>query len=287
MLRFCATPYFFTFAGIVLLTEVIIISASQEFTGKQATDGQFPFVIRLYSKLKDSTVTYCTATIVTSIKLLTAGHCCNTRAYRFVVLGDTDQTDFVSSTNKSKYSVHDVRKVIIHPDFERTETKLVYDLCLLILGKPLSLKSSQDSIRISYDKLKEKRNCTALGWGSNFGYQIQHKLYYKDAIGYRCNLQFGSSPKYWFLCLEPHSVCPGDSGGPLVCDGMLYGIASFFIGHGDDSNPKCEEGVVDYYTDLSTVRDFIENNSSNRSLKASLLIQVYVVLIHYLRYCSF
>ncbi|EEB15592.1 tripsin, putative [Pediculus humanus corporis] len=133
-----------------------------------AEPGQFPFVVRLYSKLKESAVTYCTATIVTSDKLLTAGHCCNTKAVRFVVSGDPDQTDFVASNDKNKYVVYFVKKIILHPNFERTETKLVHDLCLMILEKPLTLKDGRHkTIEISYEKLKRKTNCTALGWGKH------------------------------------------------------------------------------------------------------------------------
>lgn len=276
MLACTGAVLIYSFIVFIFLLNILDLSevlSAKEYTGKLANAGQFPFAIRLYSKFKDSMTSYCTATIITSNKLLTAGHCCHVNAFRFVVLGDPDQTDFVSSNNKSKYIVHDVEEVILHPNFERSSAKLIHDLCLLILKKPMSLSDGYDTIKINYEKLKSKKNCTALGWGTNFGHQLQHKLYYKEATGYRCNLQFGNSSKYWFVCLEPHSVCPGDSGGPLVCEGMLYGIASFFIGHREDVKSGCENGAVDFYTELASEKEFIEKNGVSSTMKLRVTIQ--------------
>ncbi|KAJ3659627.1 hypothetical protein Zmor_011306 [Zophobas morio] len=45
-------------------------------------------------------------------------------------------------------------------------------------------------------------------------------------------------------------VCRGDSGGPMVVDGILAGIVSWGFG--------CERGYPDVYTNVSTVRTYIQ-----------------------------
>jgi trypsin len=68
--------------------------------------------------------------------------------------------------------------------------------------------------------------------------------------------------------------CRGDSGGPLVCNGQLAGVTS----HGYECARPNFPGV---YMDLTEYRDWIEINSSNRSIMSRILVSLLVMFICY------
>ncbi|KRF97663.1 uncharacterized protein Dwil_GK28141 [Drosophila willistoni] len=253
----------FCFLGSLLLLQALEVrSKSMEriVNGKQAAEGQFPYIVFLRVLLNDSCLS-CGGSIIANDWILTAAHCTQ-RAQRVII--------YYGSIEIAKAQVVvevQASSIIQHPKYDRT-----------VLTNDISLIHSKwvdfnDRIqRIALPKPKQVGESfdaqwsLVAGWGSTFDYKL---------VAIPELLQWASlhiTPKHWCKVAYPHitendlcagspyrqSSCAGDSGGPLVLikENIIVGVTSH--GHG----LGCRYGFPGVYIRVSKYLDWIRENSN-------------------------
>jgi len=208
--------------------------------GRAATLGQFPFACHIGFGS-------CSASIINSYTILTAGHCvCNRPAH--VVVGTTriNYGDY----NNNNANAYAVSNVIIHPNYiSKCGVVDAYDLAIVKLARPISFNNNVQPIDV---------DCANIGVGTS----IQHIGYGRDETGASGVLKSGTASVFTFYGQQmisqsrPSHVLPGDSGGPVirVLNGRNVQIA-VNSGIALGANPP-----QSYYAPTSIACQFINNN---------------------------
>lgn len=123
--------------------------------GRNATIEEFPWQVSLFNKTDGDH--FCGASIIGRLTILTAAHCIRSNRPVGVRAGTTFHA-------KGGY-IHEVKRIIVHPDYNREEGK--NDIALVILKYPLIYGSRVQPVHLpefSYD-LGNNESVWITGWG--------------------------------------------------------------------------------------------------------------------------
>lgn len=168
------------------------------------------------------------------------------------------------SLSRGKAQYHNVEKIIVHPEFDTTNS--LNDIALIILETPIQFTDIVQPIPITKDLVEAGVGCVASGWGAVQGAgvprvdwlqaiytsTISNDVCSKAAIRRRTPFDVTDN-NVCVLIGGGHGVCHGDSGGPLAANGYLIGIVSWGMG--------CAAGFPDVFTRVSAYVDWIGNNT--------------------------
>jgi len=178
------------------------------FNGTVAMRGQFPFIAHIGRRILEDF--WCTATILNSDTLLTAGHCVCDFEPNIVVVGTTK---IVPEDYKYPQSYrYEIREIIIHPSYTESLCGRVhaYDIAIIKLKTFITFDRYIKTIPYNCDKVPAGELITHIGYGL-------------DEEGNNGILKYGREFTYWkpnderlFTSADPSHILPGDSGGPAV-----------------------------------------------------------------------
>ncbi len=196
------------------------------------------------------------ATLIKENWVVTASHTA-ILLYEELENGTTPQ---VSIENKK----YDVEKVILHPEFQLSETSIKNDIALIqIKGKITNIPFAK-----LYDKRDEKGKKISIVGNGDFGVGLTGPQA-ADKITRAATNRIDETDEQWivFNFDPPESVNttalegvsgPGDSGGPafIDMDGIRYivGVSSHQLGDGKEG----VYGVAEYYARISSYKQWIE-----------------------------
>nr|XP_023016529.1 neurotrypsin-like [Leptinotarsa decemlineata] len=210
-------------------------------SGSVARKGDYPWQAALKIKVKETSVHWCGAVIISSKWVLTAAHCLQgyTKGAYIIVAGEYN-TDEDEGTEQQKY----IEEFFIHERFRKGH-KMNNDIALIkVKGGGFALNDDVQPIclpdtDVSYD---QDLNCTISGFGS---VKSGISAYSHDMMAAWIPIHSND------ICKMPHiygsalaegmfcagfldggiDACEGDSGGPLACleQGYftLYGLTSW------------------------------------------------------------
>ncbi|XP_078420829.1 factor VII-activating protease-like isoform X1 [Cetorhinus maximus] len=250
--------------------EVSLRSLSRIYGGLKTVRGRHPWQASVQLKAQINIYDLghqCGGALITPCWVLTAAHCleASTQAQHYQVLlgkNNIDQTEL----NEQKF---DVEKIIVHPNYEETDSALRNDIALLKLrsvGGQCSKETKYVRALCLPDvELPLSSECYIAGWGTTESGNSSKYLLVASVklISQRsCNkaTSYNGVIDNTMLCagnLEQGGVdsCQGDSGGPLTCvkDGhyQVYGIVSW----GDRCGEKSKPGV---YARVTTFLNWIQ-----------------------------
>jgi hypothetical protein len=194
----------------------------QIVAGSDAYAGKWPWMANLFN---------CGGCIIASTWILTAAHCVENASDLEVVLGVFD-----TASNENQRVTKRVKRVIIHPDYNKTN--LDHDIALLQLSTPIEYDGYKSPICLPPANIDLRgKSLYAAGWGNVrpevFPSTKPTKL--QDILLQEVDPcpNFRIDPKRQ-LCASSAlggRICFGDSGGPLMMqDGekwMVVGVVSF------------------------------------------------------------
>ncbi|XP_039277670.1 serine protease svh-1-like [Nilaparvata lugens] len=239
---------------------------STDFTAKvvagfETQKGTHPWQASIRARISFKPVHWCGAVIISSVHILTAGHC--VRSYPkdnyYVRVGDHD-TEADEGTEQEA----EIEEIYIHEEFNQGPN-LNNDIALIKLkGRGLQLNTWVRPICLPPPSVSYHPglNCTISGWGSNgaygsgYSYQLRSTwvpilkqdectapyVYGSDAIsaGMFCAGSLEGGP----------DSCQGDSGGPFACEHKgrytLFGVISWGHNCGRPNKPGVYTKVVHY-----------------------------------------
>ncbi|KAF2888528.1 hypothetical protein ILUMI_17645 [Ignelater luminosus] len=218
--------------------------------GEEAKSQQYPFMAALFIDEKY----FCSGSILSKNKILTAGHCCVGAKSIQVVVGTYNIIDLEASQKTIESDLFD-----LHPEYDPNSN--ANDVCIVTLPIEIDLAGpavKEVKLYEGEDNL-EGNEATMLGWGrisdsvSNINPILHHAT---DTIisNEKC-AEFFSNVADSIICMNGHNgrgACFGDFGGPLICNGEQVGIASF------GSSWGCSLGFPSGYVRISAVYDWIK-----------------------------
>ncbi|KAJ8708834.1 hypothetical protein PYW08_010216 [Mythimna loreyi] len=223
--------FLFLYLVVFCVTQTDFLYAEgQDITrnGQPASENQFPFMIslqRLSAIHNDTRGHGCGGALVTLQHAVTAA-ACTIAAFdgQNITLIDRDEFRvFAGSvlTNDSSDRVRRIANIIIHPQFNLTNSRFFNDIGVIILGIPF-LTSTVAPLPVKDIGTTEHVRCTTLGWGRN-NTQLMHARITAPNVT-MCNILLPLITNT--MCGLPFSDlgCPGDQGSPLVCYDSLVGI---------------------------------------------------------------
>ncbi|XP_014254679.1 kallikrein-7-like [Cimex lectularius] len=211
--------------------------------GRAASQGEFPFAICLYGKIR------CGGTLVTTTKVLTACHCF-TRVPGFNIQWINAIGGTVKLVNDAKGRQEKrLSSYQTHEDCHQQKSTDVYanDIALVIVEEAFVLS---DSLKIatlpSYDDkefrkmwqniVSSKKSCYTMGWGrideaeTQLG-DILKVLEVKPWTDKECSAMTNAGEDMTHrgeVCASPITAgdrtASGDSGNALFCDGHVFGL---------------------------------------------------------------
>ena len=241
-----------TFLSLAATTAVSAALTLSAATGSEAIVGgktvdwrQAPYLLTVQIKAPERGG-FCSATLVTPVKVVTAAHCATVmapgqaRPARDLLPSELTVTGGRTNADTEPGVSAPVAKVWAHPGFNWLTT--VNDLAVLTLAKPLWLgtlpiATPRDAADVNRPGVKG----SAYGWGSTDPNSTRHDPLLHTAVlpvvdGKTCRTWYGD--KYAPETVDPALMlcagyeqggigpCYGDSGGPLVVAGRLAGVYS-------------------------------------------------------------
>ncbi|XP_026161896.1 elastase-1-like [Mastacembelus armatus] len=204
--------------------------------GEVARPNSWPWQISLQYK---SGLIYrhtCGGSLIRRGWVMTAAHCVDRSNTWRVVLGQHNRLLY-----EFKEQYKGVSRVYIHPNWNRNNVALGWDIALLRLSSDATLNTYVQLANLppSGQILPNNNNCYITGWGlTQTGGQLSAVL--KQAYLPIVDDQTCSSPQWWGSTVKTSMVCAGggsnsgcqgDSGGPLNCNvggrWFVHGVASF------------------------------------------------------------
>jgi secreted trypsin-like serine protease len=196
----------------------------QIVAGTDAYAGKWPWMVNLFN---------CGATLISNRWVLTAAHC----------ISDADSNDidllfgaFDTSKNENQRILVKGKRVVIHPQYEKTTLK--NDIALIELPAPIVFDGYKQPICLPKPNMvTQGKNLYAAGWGNTRpepfpatrATKLQDVLLQEVAP---CN-EFNINPAQQLCASNPTGgrICFGDSGGPLMLqegeNWHIVGIMSF------------------------------------------------------------
>ncbi|KAJ8708483.1 hypothetical protein PYW07_010608 [Mythimna separata] len=197
--------------------------------GQPASENQFSYMVSLQrlSLIHDDTRGHgCGGALVTLQHAVTAA-ACTIAAFdgENITLINRDQFRvFAGSallTNDNDDRVRRIANIVIHPEFNLTNSRFFNDIGVIILGIPF-LSSTVAPLTVKDIGTTEHVRCTTLGWGRN-NTQLMHARMTAPNVT-MCSILLSLTRNT--MCGLPFSDlgCPGDQGSPLICYDSLVGI---------------------------------------------------------------
>lgn len=232
--------------------------------GRMVLPGSYPECCLIGQSHRNGTKTWhCTGTLIAPRVVLTAAHCWDPPDYKVnvVALGAENMA------NLSQAEIVGVRRMVVHPDYARSDH---HDVAVLILRreaktKPVPLASEA--------ALKAARRVTLVGFGNNDlkssrGFGIKREVNVRithlrrketddfddaeEELGFESDLEFVAGG-------DGFDSCNGDSGGPAyIGEGakrLLAGVTSRPLDTFDEEQP-CGDGGI--YARSDAHRAFIQ-----------------------------
>ncbi|XP_055306160.1 collagenase-like [Sitodiplosis mosellana] len=201
-------------------------SQSRIIGGKNARDGQFPYMASIIAITNGYDIPFCGGSIISEVSILTSGICgliCEKPGYNCEV--------WVGSVNQFQGQKLKISKIITHETMDPSaSTTQVIDLSIFRVSSKISISKTVKVAKLPKQDLQDHESTTILGWGSGaipYPYNVlQHgatgaKQYNPDeAVG-----------KYAETESDTVMACFFDSGGPLISNDLdeLIGVVSFFV----------------------------------------------------------
>ncbi|XP_029663392.1 chymotrypsin-1-like [Formica exsecta] len=216
--------------------------------GTDALLGGHPYMVSL--RLNNNH--FCGGSIIAKRHILTAAHCLTTFSDPKVLKNVTVHagTNFLTKTG----DVYNVKKVIIHPDYDPDLIR--NDIGLFHLKTDIVFKDVVQSIPIATtNSTLVGEFCFLIGWGRlKKSGKIPDKLQKLDLKVFSqtdCKILYEDIQDSHICAFSKNGqgACHGDSGSPLVANGIQIGIASFVV--------PCAVGFPDVYTRVSAFKDWL------------------------------
>lgn len=228
--------------------------------GKPADNNQFPYQVSLQKHLKHN----CGGSIISEVKVLTAGHCVTSRYGRplpneiFRILAGTN---YLSNTDPLNY--YSVKKISIHPKYDAQTIQ--YDYAIVFIDGHFDFKLINiQKIDLAIQNPRPGAVCYLSGWGDVSSgrdivtpNELQFATITIDPPNV-CEKAFGNYFKYsQMVCagqINKENAGCGDSGGPLNCNNYLTGVVSFGHEYYDSKSPDVYSSVF-YASDWINASD--------------------------------
>jgi len=232
--------------------------------GEDATDGEFPFQVALWTGFFGINMFTCGGSVLNENYVITAGHCCTGTADSYNVVAGGTSLYFPQDTKQEV----GVTEVIQHEDYNGNT--VLNDICLLKLAKPLEWTETVQPVTLPAAGLNftDGDQFIVSGWGatSEGGIFLPNQLQ-KVTVPYvddqTCDDAYGGNAvDETMVCagdIENGGIdsCQGDSGGPMVLASdkkTLVGVVSWGQG-------CARPGYPGVYTEVSYFLDWLAANA--------------------------
>lgn len=198
--------------------------------GSNAWPGKWPWMAWLGN---------CGGTIISPTWILTAAHCISNSGPTRIALGA-----FNRSANENQRQVIDVKRIVVHPQYDRATLK--FDVAVVELVSPITYDQYKQPICLpSNNQDISGRPLWAAGWGNTQGARLpgSGSQILKDIELREVNpcSTFNVDSKIQFCANSPgnNGICFGDSGGPVM---ILEGNNWVQVGVNSFATDPCTNG---------------------------------------------
>jgi secreted trypsin-like serine protease len=234
--------------------------------GQSAVPNSWPWVVSVqFVRNKHNFTHLCGGVLINEDYVLTAAHCVHfLQTNQIAVI--TEMHDLDDSPNES--NIHLVRKVLIHPDYDK---KLKNDIALLKLVKKVQFTAKTSPICLpSHEEMIQKFTGVVIGWGGTKETSKRSSSLQQTFLKINNNYKFCTTVKqfdnttnycaYDEVTKGRSNICFGDSGGPLMHlennQWTLYGISSFGVAN----EGKCLPYYPSYFVRIPFYLDWINES---------------------------
>ena len=161
-----------------------------------------------------------------------------------------------------------VAKIINHPKYDDAD-RLLNDIALLELQKPVELKEGIEIACMANSDPVEDEDVVISGWGVDENSEKPEILKWaqlKISSREECDKYWKDIHKHKIICTsdKEKDVCMGDSGGPLIMnlDGMVtvVGIVSFGERCAQKVDGEVDSDAPGVYTSVAQYQSWIKKN---------------------------
>ncbi|KAJ9575982.1 hypothetical protein L9F63_007082 [Diploptera punctata] len=204
----------------------------------------------------------CGGSIISRDWVVTAGHCV---AKRFSPPTKKFRVRVGSSYREQGGSVHQVSKIILHPEIRR-QYFMHNDIALIKVRTPFIYNDAVKPISIATKSPSSGAAAVVTGWGvtrevnenqhDDLPSQLREvQLFINTGLGCILTSRYLDKNMLCVTAAKSYTgACYGDSGGPLVSNGKLVGIVSGGI-------YQCALGYPDIYTNVANFREWIKSKT--------------------------
>ncbi|XP_046411533.1 brachyurin [Neodiprion virginianus] len=253
------------------LKDVKDLDPSRVVGGEEASPGQFPYQVGLFSTNAAGSTGFCGGSILNYEWILTAAHCVDVAVSVEVILG----AQYIREDEPTQV-VLQVAEIIVHENWDTRNIR--NDLALLRLPAPIQFTERIQPIRLPSRSQVGQTFASETGIVSGWGRDSDSSSSISPVLRWTQNpilTNFVCTRYYFFsvtsaqICLSGRggrSSCNGDSGGPLVVtdsDGEItqVGVVSFGIALG------CAVGWPGVYVRVTDYLDWIETHAPSVAIR--------------------